>query len=151
MSVASRPPLRRAARAASTASDTDWIAKLQDVAPDGSAQDLTQGWLRASHRALDATRSTPHFPYHPHDRIEPLSPGVRTEFEIAILPTAHRFRTGHRLRLVLTSQDGGGFAMQGLSHTGLGIAARNRIFASSRLTVPLARGSFEEVVRGALG
>ena len=75
--------------AASTANDTDWIVKLQDVAPGGSARDLTQGWLRASHRALDPARSTPHFPDHPHDRIEPLTPGEPTEFEIAILPTAH--------------------------------------------------------------
>ena len=128
--------------AASTANDTDWIAKLQDVSPDGSARDLTQGWLRASHRALDATRSKPQFPYHPHDRVEPLLPGVATDFEIAILPSAHRFPAGHRLRLVLTSHDGGGFAMQGLNHTGLGIAARNRVFARSRLTVPLLLGSF---------
>ena len=128
--------------AASTANDTDWIVKLQDVAPDGSARDLTQGWLRASHRALDPTRSKPHFPDHAHDRIDPLTPGAATSFEIAILPTAHRFAPGHKLRLVLASEDGGGFAMQGLSHTGLGIAARNRVFARSLLMLPLARGSF---------
>ncbi|HKT17873.1 MAG TPA: CocE/NonD family hydrolase C-terminal non-catalytic domain-containing protein, partial [Stellaceae bacterium] len=128
--------------AASTANDTDWIVKLQDVAPDGSTRDLTQGWLRASHRALDKARSKPHFPYHAHDRIDPLTQGAPTAFEIAILPTAHRFAAGHRLRLVLASEDGGGFAMQGLSHTGLGIAARNRVFARSRLTLPLARGAF---------
>ena len=128
--------------AASTANDTDWIVKLQDVAPDGAARDLTLGWLRASHRALDRARSKPHFPYHAHDRVDPLTPGAPTTFEIAILPTAHRFAAGHKLRLVLASEDGNGFAMQGLSHTDLGIAARNRVFARSLLTLPLARGSF---------
>ena len=37
----------------STATDTDWHAKLSDVAPDGSESLITEGALRASHRALD--------------------------------------------------------------------------------------------------
>ena len=46
--------------AASTAGDTDWHAKLSDVAPDGSETLVTEGALRASHRALD------HAPEHGH-------------------------------------------------------------------------------------
>lgn len=34
--------------AAATAADTAWIVTLQDVAPDGSAEDVTAGWVRAS-------------------------------------------------------------------------------------------------------
>lgn len=123
--------------AASTATDTDWIVKLQDVAADGTTRDLTQGWLRASHRALDPVRSKPYRPEHPHDRAEALTPGVATDFEIAILPTAHRFAAGHRLRIAITSEDDNGFAMQGMTHTGLGMPARNRIFSRSTLVVPL--------------
>ena len=36
--------------ASATAADTAWIATLQDVAPDGSVEDVTAGWLRASLR-----------------------------------------------------------------------------------------------------
>ena len=131
------PPRLRLA-ASSSAVDTDWIVKLQDVAPDGKARDLTQGWLRASHRALDASRSKPYRPEHPHDRAEALVPGETTWFEIAILPTAHRFLVGHRMRLSIASADDDGFAMQGMTHTGLGMPARNRIFSVSQLIVPLA-------------
>ncbi len=129
-------------KAVSTAIDTDWIVKLQDVAPDGTARNLTQGWLRASHRALDAVRSKPYRPEHPHDRAEALVPGEAKWFEIAILPTAHRFRSGHRLRLALTSEDDNGFAMQGMTHTGLGMPARNTIFSESELVLPIQAGAF---------
>lgn len=129
-------PFKLALLASSTASDVDWIVKLQLVDATGSASDLTQGWLRASHRALDPVLSRPYRPVHPHDRAEPLVPGEPTWFEIAIVPTAQRLKPGQRLRLLLTSDDEG-FAMQGLSHVGCGQAARNRIFAESRLMVPV--------------
>ncbi|MDP9182425.1 MAG: CocE/NonD family hydrolase, partial [Actinomycetota bacterium] len=50
--------------ASSTATDTDWVARLSDVAPDGTVSVITEGALRASHRALDATRSSVGSPYH---------------------------------------------------------------------------------------
>lgn len=131
-------PLVLRLRAASSAVDTDWIVKLQDVAPGGRPRDLTQGWLRASHRALDPLRSRPYRPEHPHDRAQPLVPDQETAFEIAILPIAHRFLPRHRLCLALTSEDGNGFAMQGMTHTGLGMPARNRVFSASKLFVPQA-------------
>ncbi len=135
-------PLVLRLQAASTATDVDWILKLQDIAADGAATDLTQGWLRASHRALDPSRTREHQPYHPHDRVEPLVAGEPTWFDIALLPTAHCFRRGHRLRLLLTSRDTDGFAMQGMQHEESNLPARNRIFTSSRLVVPLTAGAF---------
>src|SRR6202012_4471497 len=35
-----------------------------------------QGWLRASHRALDKKLSTPYRPYHTHAKKKPLKPGT---------------------------------------------------------------------------
>ncbi|MBI1725419.1 MAG: CocE/NonD family hydrolase, partial [Candidatus Tectomicrobia bacterium] len=35
---------------------------------------IANGWLRVSHRRLDPTRSLPYRPYHPHDKVEPLTP-----------------------------------------------------------------------------
>jgi predicted acyl esterase len=63
-------------------------------------------------------------------------PGEATWFEIALVPTAQRFRPGQRLRLIITSQDEG-FAMQGLSHVTVGLQARNTIFSDSRLMIPI--------------
>jgi predicted acyl esterase len=129
-------PFKLSLHAASTAPDVDWIVKLQMIDADGTACDLTQGWLRASHRALDSTRSKPYRPYHPHDRSQPLAPGEPTWFEIAIIPTAQRFKPGQRLRIIMTSQDEG-LAMQGLSHVIVGLQAKNCIFSDSRLLVPI--------------
>jgi uncharacterized protein len=131
-------PFKLSLHAASTAPDVDWIVKLLLIEADGTPCDLTQGWLRASHRALDPERSKPYRPYHPHDRTEPLVPGEPTWFEIAIVPTAQRFKRGQRLQLLLTSADEG-IAMQGLSHVTVGLQACNTIFSVSRLMVPIVR------------
>jgi len=39
--------------------EATWIVIIRDRAADGSAAVVTKGWLRASHRAVDAARSTP--------------------------------------------------------------------------------------------
>src|SRR5262249_56357977 len=44
------------------------------------------GWLRASHRKLDAAVSTPWRPFHTHDEIQPLPPRGPGQPDIAILP-----------------------------------------------------------------
>ncbi len=63
------------------------------------------GWLRASHRALDRSRSTAHQPVHPHDREEPLPPGEAVALEIEIWPSATLFRVGESLRLIVQGSD----------------------------------------------
>jgi predicted acyl esterase len=124
--------------AATTAGDADWIVKLELVAPDGAAHDLTQGWLRASHRALDETRSRPGRPYHLHTRSELVEPGALVHYTIGIVPTAQHVLPGCRLRLLLTSSDlEKGFAMAGMTHLPLGAASRQLILSSSRLLLPV--------------
>ncbi|MGH2987759.1 MAG: CocE/NonD family hydrolase [Solirubrobacterales bacterium] len=91
--------------AASTATDTDWHAKLSDVAPDGSESIITEGALRASHRRLDPARSAAARPYHTHMNPRPIEPNRFYEYEIEIWPTAHELAPGHRLALRLTSTD----------------------------------------------
>ena len=61
--------------AASSAVDTDFIVRLIDVHPDGFAQNIAYGIVRARWR-------------NGFERPEPLSPGVPTEFEIVLLPIA---------------------------------------------------------------
>ncbi len=129
-------PFKLKLHAASTATDVDWIIKLQIIDNNGKASDLTQGWLRASHRALDAELSKPYLPHHPHTKAVLLTPHKPTWFEIAIVPTAQRFKSGERLRVLLTSEDKN-FAMQGIHHTGLGLPSRNTVYADSTLMVPV--------------
>ena len=91
--------------ASSSAPNTDWIAKLADVAPDGSESIVAEGYLRASHRTLDKARSTLGNPYHDNEHPTPLEPGAVYPFDIAIYPTAYRLAAGHRLQLRLTTID----------------------------------------------
>jgi putative CocE/NonD family hydrolase len=91
--------------AASTATDTDWYAKLADVAPDGTETIITEGALRASHRALVRSRTTPARPYHPHTHPRAIEPGRFYRYAIEIWPTAYQIAPGHQLQLRLTSSD----------------------------------------------
>ena len=89
----------------STATDTDWHAKLADVAPDGSESIITDGALRASHRALDRKRSTRTRPYHTHTDPQPIEPGRFYDYDDRDLAHRVRARARHRLQLRLTSSD----------------------------------------------
>ena len=93
--------------------DTDFVVKVSDVSPDGTATLVTQGYLRASHRAYDPNKSsslngTLLAPYHLHteaslDKTIPLL--APTLYEIEIWPTAKTFGVGHRLRIDVASTD----------------------------------------------
>ena len=103
--------------------DTNWIVVLKDVGPDISVvtarpgertvpenlpeRELTRGWLKASYRAIDPTRSKTGEPFHKltRDSIKPVRPGEIVEYQIQILATANQFKAGHRLCLEITSMD----------------------------------------------
>jgi hypothetical protein len=103
--------------------DTNWIVILKDVGPDVSVlsvrdgerevpknlheRELTRGWLKASHRALDPGRSKPYWPWHPLTREaqKPVTPGAVEEYQIEVMATANLFRKGHRICLDITSLD----------------------------------------------
>jgi len=98
-------PIELHLAAASTAADTDWVARLSDVAPDGSETVITEGALRASHRALDRQRTTTGSPYHVDDSPQPLVPGRVYQFDVAVIATAYELSPGHALQLRLTTDD----------------------------------------------
>lgn len=85
--------------------DGDFFVVIKDVDPKGTEFVLTRGWLRASHRAIDSTRSTPWRPFHPHTNPEPVEPGKPTNFLIEIRPLANVFGAGHRLKLEIWPWD----------------------------------------------
>lgn len=85
----------------------DVFVYLEDVGPTGRSTYITEGCLRASHRALSQA---------PYDRIGlPYArsfeqdvaklPGEPVELVFDLLPTAKHFKAGHRIRLALTCAD----------------------------------------------
>ena len=93
----------------SSTEDMDIFATLRNIDPEG--QDVheqgqqgqpvpvAKGWLRASHRKLDARLSLPYRPYHAHDERLWLTPGDPVRLEAEIWPTCMVFAKGHRIRL----------------------------------------------------
>ena len=77
---------------ASSAPDTDFTAKLVDVRPDGYAQNLADGIMRARYRT---SRMIPTL----------LTPGQVHELTIDLWATSHVFLPGHSLRLEIASSN----------------------------------------------
>jgi len=108
-------PLSATLYVSSTTTDADLFLILQlfdpagdEVTFEGSTDPNTpiaNGWLRASHRALDAERSLPWQPFHPHDRAEPMKPGEIYRLDIEIVPTCIVVPPGYRLGLWVRGRD----------------------------------------------
>ncbi len=88
------------------ARDTDVIAWLDDIAPDGSTRSYQMfGRLRASDRALaKAPYNDFGLPWHPFLKKDarPLEPGKATELQFGLLPMSYIFPAGHRIRLTVS-------------------------------------------------
>jgi uncharacterized protein len=80
--------------AISSARDTDFVARLVDVHPDGYAQNLTDGIIRARYRNF-AQGEAPAL----------IEPGNAYEYEIDLWATSNVFKVGHRIRLDMTSSN----------------------------------------------
>jgi putative CocE/NonD family hydrolase len=78
--------------AASSAPDTDFTAKLVDVRPDGYAQNVADGIIRARYRES-------------RERPTPLVPGEVSRFTIDLWATSHVFLPGHRMRVEISSSN----------------------------------------------
>jgi predicted acyl esterase len=63
------------------------------------------GWLRASHRELDDSKSRPEQPWHTHRSEAPLGAGEIVPVDIEIWPSSTRFESGERLRLIVQGRD----------------------------------------------
>jgi predicted acyl esterase len=88
--------------------DLDLFVKVSLVRGDpdtNSPIKVTQGWLRASHRAEDPELSRDMRPFHQHTQMEPLAPGQVYQLRVELLPMSFLARRGDRIRLELTNQD----------------------------------------------
>lgn len=65
---------------------------------------ITSGWLKASMRALDQTRSRAFEPVPTLDAQRPLQPGQIVQVDIPLGPSATLFRAGEQLRLVVAGR-----------------------------------------------
>lgn len=92
-----------------TSTDADVVARIDDVAPDGTANYVgVEGKLRASMRALaDAPYDTFGLPWHPGTEAsrQPLTPGQPVELTFDLMPMSYLFKAGHRIRVTLQFSD----------------------------------------------
>ena len=125
--------------ASATAIDTAWIAVLQDVAPDGAVSAVTAGWLRASMREVDALASRPGAPVLPCRTAQAVPIGKDVVYRIPLVPNARRFQAGHRIQVMLTSddQDPSMPAIMNFRHASVGTSSLNTVRSSSRLLLPV--------------
>jgi putative CocE/NonD family hydrolase len=85
--------------------DTNWIVRLQDVAPNGSAAGVCGGYLKASHRALDPEKSKPYRPHYKNTSIDPVKAGEIYEYDIDLGAVSNVFTAGHRIKLSIGSME----------------------------------------------
>ena len=83
-------PVKVVLYAASDAVDTDFVAKLVDVHPDGSSYNMAEGIVRARYRDSLVKPA-------------PLKPGQAYRMEIDLVGTSIAFQPGHRIRVHVTS------------------------------------------------
>ncbi len=83
-------PLRVVLYAATSAPDTDFVAKLSDVAPDGLSRILAEGIIRARYR-------------EGYERAVALEPDRVYRYTIDLVATSNLFLAGHRIRVAVTS------------------------------------------------
>jgi predicted acyl esterase len=91
------------------ASDATLVAVLSDVSPSGASNQLSAGFLLASQRVVDRSKST--FgpggimirPFHPFtkDSQQPVPPNDLQQYQIEIYPTSNVFKAGDRIRLTI--------------------------------------------------
>jgi uncharacterized protein len=124
---------------ACTAPDTAFIAVLLDVDESGQADVVSAGYLRAGLRAVDERASRHGAPALPCTRFEAVPIGEKVRYRIPVVPNARRFRAGHKLRLLVTSDDQDKSFPSPLEfrHASIGTSSFNTVFSSSRLLLPV--------------
>lgn len=104
-------PMTATLFATATTPNTEWVATVSDVAPDGSSRMLSHGALLGSARAVDEERSWYSrdgklmLPYHPYTRGSHalVSPGKVTRYDVELSSVFARIDPGHRIRLAIRS------------------------------------------------
>lgn len=119
-------PVTVALHAVTDAPDTDFVARLIDVFPDGRAIGVVDGVVRAKFRLG-------------MDEPDPVLPGTSQEYRIDLWATSWLFRAGHRIRVDIASScypnwdvNAGLPGNNGKTSPGEGVPARQRILHDAR-------------------
>ena len=105
--VMSVGPASLKVRLSSTSPETDIVAVLSDVAPDGASNPVAAGRLRATFTRIDRARSVTDGrgeivqPYNDLSEKQTVVPGEAHDYHVEFWPIGNRFEQGHRLRLTL--------------------------------------------------
>jgi len=94
------------------APDLDLFVYLEEVDEDGNSTYVTEGILRASHRALGkASFENLGLPWHNHFQtdLKEIPSGEPVELVFDLLPTAYEFSKGKRMRLTVAFADADNF------------------------------------------
>ncbi|MBO2453485.1 CocE/NonD family hydrolase [Actinomadura barringtoniae] len=92
--------------------DSQLTVRLEDVGPDGSAIQLTAGWLSLSMRELERGRSVVRNgmvvqPWHPYTKAsqKPMPKNKPVTVDVEIFPASWSVQPGHHLRLAVQTGD----------------------------------------------
>jgi predicted acyl esterase len=103
-------PISVTVSARSSNTNLELVGFLYDVAPDGTATEITNGVVLGSQRALDSDKTWYDadgkliYPYMLQERDEYLTPGETYRFDIGLFPRVWSIPAGHSVRLALTTQ-----------------------------------------------
>ena len=108
---------------------------------------VAKGWLRASHRELDPSRSTPLRPWQSHIRIQKVRIDEIVSLEVEIWPSATLFEVGTTLQLTIQGHDAArypAFRHRMLVNRGVHTILTGGRYGSC-LTVPLKESSAGDI------
>ena len=105
-------PITATVYAAANTTNTQWVAEVDEVTPDGTSFPLTEGALLGSYRSVVPSQSwtvggVTLLPYHQYtqDSMEPVVPGAVEKYQIQVFPTLVTLAAGDRLRVTISSVD----------------------------------------------
>ena len=105
-------PITANVYASANTAETQWVAEVEEVTPDGTSYPLTEGALLGSLRATDPSQSwttngVTVLPYHPYTQqsAQPVVPGATEEYQIQVFPTLATIAAGDRLRVTISTTD----------------------------------------------
>ena len=85
--------------------DMAFFTKLADIDEAGNKRFISEHVLKASHRAVDETMSSPGLPFHPYqDPSRPVS-GEIYELQIELPPKFWTFLKGHQIWIQISSDE----------------------------------------------
>jgi uncharacterized protein len=105
-------PITATVYASANTAQTEWVAEVEVVTPNGTSYPITEGALLGSLRATEASQSwtsdgTTVLPYHPYTQAsaEPVTPGAVEEYQIQVFPTLVTVPAGDSLRVTISTTD----------------------------------------------